>query len=757
MNDFVKRQIRTTCLLLAAIVLLVCAGVYVHWLNSYDYLSQPMEATEEDLLQAAMVYQRLAADAGAKVTSGAAADTGERVEIVFTGMTGAANAQQLTDVLLNRQLQARFFITEAEAEQYPESIALLLRNGFEIGLMGDGAAASFDESDADALVEQLCRAAVKLRARFGVVCRKALVTEQPTQTGLRAAKACGLDTVLVTDRTLALADCTSAEAVAKLLAAHPRGSVVAVRLTDEGAAGPLLGELLTVLEGTNLLAAAKAQVAALPEDAELPEPVQRVYTTEKAVCFTFAGLGNDAELSHLLARLAEQDGKAMFFVDVSELTEHAESIRQIMDAGHELGIKATSDLLSDEVQILYELKAAAEVLREQYGYTGEMLVRAGNGRPSTALMRAALAGGYTVLSNFLSPVQDDDVRATDAAAVLEKVLPAEKRVLQRGEIVHFRMNCYRNSDTLLGDLAAAVLAERSVYPLRALTAVMGNEEKCYTYPVPAEQVLEQVRDRIRAGQLTQDVMEIFPERYIGTDWINSTKTLPGFTQEEIDQLDVVGLIPNDSNMVFLTFDDWGGDANLTKILSVLEKHGAKATFFIYTENVVSNPNLLRAIAEDGHALASHTHYHIPLSNAGEEPHEYVALRPAQVDALKGDLLLSYSTMQDIVGDVQVNGAPALTPYFRPPTLALSREGVEAVYDAGYTWIISGSYSTDDYIAVDAQTLAEGMKKGTCSGAVLVMHMTDSSIYTAEALDQYLTELADSGYRFVTVTEALGLE
>ena len=65
MKNFVKRQIRTMCLLMAAIVLLAGAGTYVHWLNSYEYLSQPLEATDEDLTQAVMVYKRLAADAGA--------------------------------------------------------------------------------------------------------------------------------------------------------------------------------------------------------------------------------------------------------------------------------------------------------------------------------------------------------------------------------------------------------------------------------------------------------------------------------------------------------------------------------------------------------------------------------------------------------------------------------------------------------------------------------------------------------------------
>lgn len=758
MNNFVKRQIRTMCLLLAAIVLLTGAGLYVRWLNSYEYLSQPMEATEDDLTQAVMVYKRLAADAGATLRTGASSGVGERVEIVFTGMVGPEKAQMLTDVLLEKQMHAVFFVTEAETEQHPDSIALLLRNGFEIGLLGDGMNTAFNEEDAEALVEQLCRATVKIRSRFGLRCRQALVTSAPGTDGLRAAMACGLDEVLVSDKVLALADCTSADAAAERLATHLRGSILAVRLDDAQQLGKTLVNLLTALADTNLLSAAREQLAALPEDAALQEGMQRVYTTEKAVCFTFAGMGNSAELNHLLAKLAEQDGKATFFADYQELTQYEADVRRILEAGHEVGIKATSDLLTDVEQVLYELKAAEEMLRERYGWQGNVLVRAGSGRPGTVLLRAAQAGGYTVLSNILNPVQDEDVRATDVQAVLEKVMPADKRMLQRGEIIHFRMNCYRNSDTLLGDLAAAVMTERNVYPLRTMTAVMTNEEKCYTYPVPADQVPESVRGRIYAGQLTQDIMDIFPNRYIGTGWVSNPETLPGFTRKEIGRLDTSGLIPNEKNMVFLTFDDWGGDATLTKLLDVLEKHGVKATFFVRTEHVNNNPNLLRAIAEAGHTLATHTHFHVPLANMDSEAnHKYLPLEPEQITALREDLMLSYQTMQEIIGDVMVDGVPALTPYFRPPTLALSREGVEVVYDLGYTWIVSGSHSTHDYIATDVQSLVDGMKNATRSGAVMVMHMSDNSVYTAEAVDMYLTDLADSGYCFTTITEALGLD
>lgn len=106
----------------------------------------------------------------------------------------------------------------------------------------------------------------------------------------------------------------------------------------------------------------------------------------------------------------------------------------------------------------------------------------------------------------------------------------------------------------------------------------------------------------------------------------------------------------------------------------------------------------------------------------------------------------------------VNGRPALSLLFRPPTLAVSKNGMEAVLDCGFTHVVSGSYTTQDYKATSASSLAETLKKRTRSGAVLIMHMSDNSIYTAEALDIYLSEMelrdADKRYKFAGLDEVL---
>ena len=251
-------------------------------------------------------------------------------------------------------------------------------------------------------------------------------------------------------------------------------------------------------------------------------------------------------------------------------------------------------------------------------------------------------------------------------------------------------------------------------------------------------------------------MTVIAERYIGTVWVNIAEYLPGFTAQERYKLDKRGFVKNEKNHAYLTFDDWGPDETLSKLLSVLKKHDAKATFFVRTNNLDYNPNLLRAIAMEGHTIACHTDRHLPLSHETKNGRLYETLTDEEALELQQDLVRSYDRMQRIVGDLTIDGKPALSKLFRPPTLAVSKIGLQTVFDCGFTYSVSGSFSTEDYKATSAERLYRTMLANTRSGAVLVMHMSQNSVYTAEAVDLLLTEMErrNSPLRFVSLAEDL---
>jgi hypothetical protein len=135
---------------------------------------------------------------------------------------------------------------------------------------------------------------------------------------------------------------------------------------------------------------------------------------------------------------------------------------------------------------------------------------------------------------------------------------------------------------------------------------------------------------------------------------------------------------------------------------------------------------------------------------------FTTLTEEEARELQNDLVRSWDKLQRIVGDIEIDGRPALAVLFRPPTLAVSRIGLETVLDCGFHYSVSGSFSTEDYKATNVQGLYRSLINNTKSGAVLVMHMSQNSLYTADAVDMLLTEMErrNSPLQFVSLSEDL---
>jgi peptidoglycan-N-acetylglucosamine deacetylase len=65
----------------------------------------------------------------------------------------------------------------------------------------------------------------------------------------------------------------------------------------------------------------------------------------------------------------------------------------------------------------------------------------------------------------------------------------------------------------------------------------------------------------------------------------------------------------DPKQMALTFDDGPNDPHTLRLLDVLAKHQAKATFFLIGKYVRQRPEVVRAIHAAGHAIGNHTYNH----------------------------------------------------------------------------------------------------------------------------------------------------
>jgi len=66
---------------------------------------------------------------------------------------------------------------------------------------------------------------------------------------------------------------------------------------------------------------------------------------------------------------------------------------------------------------------------------------------------------------------------------------------------------------------------------------------------------------------------------------------------------------DDRRQIALTFDDGPNDPHTLRLLDVLAKHNARATFFLIGKYVRQRPDIARAIQAAGHEIGNHTYSH----------------------------------------------------------------------------------------------------------------------------------------------------
>lgn len=279
-------------------------------------------------------------------------------------------------------------------------------------------------------------------------------------------------------------------------------------------------------------------------------------------------------------------------------------------------------------------------------------------------------------------------------------------------------------------------------------AVLQQPELLWAYPDVASLPPEQQPEFGRRSMTNEEFNREFYRRYVGAPDVTDVDRIAGFSRSEMNKADQTGVVKTvNDNTIFLTFDDWGKDNNINPLLYVLRKHGVHATFFIITRNMTTNPNLLRAIAADGNEIASHTDHHVAMTQNDEKGRPF---HKEDFPTYKAQVAESYDKLLAVCGDMRIPAAdggtrPALTRLMRPPTLAISKEGIKALLESGFTYIVNGYGSTEDYAAVSMQSLVgiidriiHDERGNVRRGAIVIMHMSGTAKRTAAALDMLLT-------------------
>lgn len=519
------------------------------------------------------------------------------------------------------------------------------------------------------------------------------------------------------------------------------------------------------------LAGAEEAVAAPPpyeeerrlNEGRLAQRQRFITTTRPSVVFTFGGFSKEAPLRDILEKMDAYGWNGTFFVTMRELERNINNIDLIVSYGHEIGIGLYGRPEDTFVSVCDQIYNIRKIISERYGIQVKA-VRFMGGEESPALQEAVSAMGCALYGQGVNVVQAKHKEAQSVAEIMPDIFGKGTTALARGQIVYLRTDFYTN-ELLAGEMMLAVWRKKinniayrtyedspetnpandSAYRVEAIRDVLADTGRLWKYPVDPEAIPPDLRPDYVPFEINDDNFEEeFYKRYIGAPDVNEYDRMTEFSRSEMLQADKTGIIKTvTDNTVFLTFDDWGNDDSVNHLLYVLRKHKVRGTFFIITWNMPNNPNLLRAIAEEGHEIASHTNLHRAMNYRNEKG----KLVPGMgQEEYAFDVRESFRRLSETVGDVTVNGRRALTRMMRPPTLAVSRSGVRTNFDAGFTYIVSGSESTEDYARPDILSMLGAVQDGLFNpngsvrrGSIIVMHMTAQAKFTPRALDLLLTE------------------
>lgn len=185
----------------------------------------------------------------------------------------------------------------------------------------------------------------------------------------------------------------------------------------------------------------------------------------------------------------------------------------------------------------------------------------------------------------------------------------------------------------------------------------------------------------------------------------------------------------EEKLVALTIDD-GPDAVTTpKILTVLDRYDAHATFFVISGHIPGNEALVETMVREGHELGNHL----------TEDRPSILLSPAEFEAavLEADDLISQ------FGEWR---------WLRPAAGWYNSAMVSIAQRHNYQVVLGDLFPFDTHIA-SSRFAARHILQNLAPGSIVVLHdRGERGERTAATLEQVLPQISAQGYRVVTLTE-----
>ena len=194
-------------------------------------------------------------------------------------------------------------------------------------------------------------------------------------------------------------------------------------------------------------------------------------------------------------------------------------------------------------------------------------------------------------------------------------------------------------------------------------------------------------------------------------------------------------------VVALTFDDGPNGADTTAVLNALARENAHATFFVVGKAAAREPDLIRRMAAEGHALGNHTWDHAHLNIRS-----------------RSDIVRQLRKTDDAI----FAATGKRTRLVRPPFGARSFHVLDELRRMDYECVLWSTPLAREWEYPGAARIAARILETSRDGSVVTLHDGNRGgradrREVARAVPLILRGLRARGLRFVTIPQMLALQ
>lgn len=190
---------------------------------------------------------------------------------------------------------------------------------------------------------------------------------------------------------------------------------------------------------------------------------------------------------------------------------------------------------------------------------------------------------------------------------------------------------------------------------------------------------------------------------------------------------IIWKMPGRDKVIYITFDD-GPDKNVTlQILDILNKFGAKATFFCIGKKAEENPDIINKIISSGHTTGNHSYDHRKVR---------------------------YNKSKDFIYNIEMCNKVLRSKLLRPPYGRISFRQIRLLRNR-YKIILWSLLPGDFDKRVSKEICLTRSIKHTKSGTIIVFHdnliAKDKVLYV---LPKYIKHFTNKGFIFKAIDAAM---